>query len=120
MGHSCRGEEGGEAIVKLAILLVLPLAGCGLPGISTWEAHPYYEQATGQEVCCSFRVTSGRDVAQAALDATRNVDGSLTIHYTESGVSAAAPLNANASAVVATAGAVSNVAVSAAKFSLKP
>lgn len=106
--------------MKLAILLALPLAGCGLPGISTYEIHPYYEQATGQEVCCAVRVTSGRDVQQATIDVTKSADGSITAHYTESGVSATAPLAANASAVVATAGAVSNVAVTAAKLAIKP
>lgn len=107
--------------MKAAIaLLCCALAGCGLPGISTYDIHPYYEQATGQEVCCAVRVTSGRDVQNATIDVTKSPDGTITAHYTESGVGATAPIAANASAVSSVAGAVSQAAITAAKFSLKP
>ena len=93
-------------IRALLCLAPLALAGCGLPGISTYDIHPYYEQATGQEVCCAVRVTSGRDVQNATIDVTKSPDGTITAHYTESGVGATQPIQANASAVSSVAGAV--------------
>lgn len=96
------------------------MTGCGFPGISTYDIHPYYEAATGQEVCCAAVITSGRDVSSATVDITKTADNTVTVHFTEAGVSATAPIAANAVTASAVSGAFSDAVVSAAKFSLKP
>lgn len=103
-----------------ALLCLMPLALSGCIGISTYEIHPYYETSTGQEICCAVSIRSGRDVQNAAVDVVKYPDGTITAHYTESGVSASAPIAANAVTASAVAGAVTAAANVAAKFSPKP
>jgi hypothetical protein len=105
--------------ILIAILMSCVLVeGCA--GISTYDIHPYYEAATGQEVCCAAVISSGRDVASATVDITKSPDNTITVHFSETGVNATAPIAAHAVTASAVAGAISNVAVTAAKFSLKP
>lgn len=99
-----------------AALVLLALSLCSCAGISTYDVHPYYDAVTGQEVCCAAVITSGRDVASATVDVTKYADGTVTVHYAESGVSATLPIAANAVTASAVAGAVSNAAISAAKI----
>jgi len=99
-----------------AALVLLAMTLCSCAGISTYDIHPYYEPATGQEVCCAAVITSGRDVASATVDVTKAADGALTVHYTETGVNATSPIAANAVTASAVAGAISNTAISAAKI----
>ena len=99
-----------------AALVLMALTLCSCAGISTYDIHPYYEAATGQEICCAVLITSGRDVGSATVDVTKAADGSGSWHYTETGVNATSPIAANAVTASAVAGAVSNVAVSAAKI----
>lgn len=98
----------------LVLLGVFACAGCA--GISTYDVHPYYDAATGQEVCCAAVITSGRDVASATVDVTKYADGTVTVHFAENGVNATAPIAANAVTASAVAGAISNTAISAAKI----
>lgn len=95
-------------------LLAMTLCSCA--GISTYDIHPYYEAATGQEICCAVLITSWRDVASATVDVTKSADGSGTWHYAETGVNATSPIAANAVTASAVAGAISNTAISAAKI----
>ncbi|MGX6999937.1 hypothetical protein [Caballeronia sp. KNU42] len=99
-----------------AALVLMALTLCSCAGISTYDVRPYYDAATGQQVCCSAVITSGRDVASATVDVTKYADGTVTVHFAENGVNATAPIAANAETASAVAGAVSNVAVSAAKI----
>jgi hypothetical protein len=103
----------------IAIAACTLVSGCGFPGISTYNIHPYYEPATGDEVCCAAVITSGRDVSSATVDVIKTAD-TVTVHFTETGVSATAPIAANAVTASAVSGAFSNAVISAAKFSLKP
>lgn len=98
----------------IRLLPLLLLTACA--GISTYDVHPYYETATGQEVCCAVLITSGRDVGSATVDVTKAADGSVTAHYAETGVNATSPIAANAVTASAVAGAISNTAISAAKI----
>jgi hypothetical protein len=107
-------------MTRLALLLCVLLSACGFPGISTYDIHPYYEQATGQEVCCAVKVTSGRDVQSATIDVTKSPDGSITAHYTETGANASAPIAANGVTASAVSGAVTTAIDAGLKFSLKP
>ena len=104
--------------ILIAILMACVVAeGCA--GISRYDIHPYYEQATGQEVCCAAVITSGRDVANATVDVTKSPDNSVTLHFTETGVSAAAPIAANGATATAVAGVVSNAVTNATDAALK-
>lgn len=95
-------------------------SGCGTPGISTYNIHPYYEPATGQEVCCAAEITSGRDVSSATVDVTKTADNTVTVHFTETGVVATAPIAAVGKPVASVADALGDFAVTAGKYALKP
>jgi hypothetical protein len=102
--------------VKAALLCFAPFALSGCIGLSSYDIHPYYETATGQETCCAVTIHSGRDVQSATVDVTKYADGTIVAHYTENGVSASAPISANAVTASAVAGAVTQSAITAAKF----
>lgn len=70
--------------------------------------------------CCEFRALDWRDIGSLNIDANKAADGSIVVHYSATAIGATAPLTAQGAAVSNVATAVSNVAVSAAKFSLKP
>jgi hypothetical protein len=109
----------GPALIAMVVACVLA-SGCGAPGISTYNIHPYYEQATGQEVCCAAVITSGRDVSSATVDVTKTADNTVTVHFTETGVVATAPIAAIGKPVASVADALGDFAVTAGKYSLKP
>jgi hypothetical protein len=113
-GRSRSALDNPIVIRAALVLLAASLAGCA--GISTYDIHPYYEPATGQEVCCAAVITSGRDVASATVDVTKTAEGAVTVHYTETGVSATLPIAANAVTASAVAGAISSTAISAAQI----
>lgn len=104
--------------VAVYLATCVSMAGCGFPGISTYDIHPYYEPATGQEVCCAAVITSGRDVSSASVDVTKTADNAVTVHFTETGVSASAPTAANAATASAVAGVVTSATDAALKFYL--
>lgn len=104
--------------MKAAIaLLCCALAGCA--GQAEYQVRPFYSPDLHKMVCCEASVSSSRDIATVTVDAVKTGDD-YQIHFSESGVSASAPINANTAAVSAVAGAVTATANAAAQFSLKP
>lgn len=103
---------------RLALLLAFALTGCA--GISTYSVEPFTDPTTHKMICCRAVVQDGQDKASVTVNVTNNADGTFTLQFSETAVSASAPMAANAATASAVAGAVSNVAVTAAKFSLKP
>lgn len=103
-----------------ALLCLVPLALAGCAGTAHYTVEPFYEPTAQKLVCCRAEAFSGKDVSAVSFDLSMQPGGSITVHFTETGVGATAPIQANTAAVAAVAGAVSNVAVTAAKFSLKP
>jgi hypothetical protein len=101
-----------------ALLCLAPLALGACVGQAQYQVRPFYSPDLHKMVCCEAIVSSSRDIAAVSVDAVKTGDD-YRIHFEESGVSASAPINANTAAVSAVAGAVSNVAVTAAKFSIK-
>jgi hypothetical protein len=103
--------------VAAGAALALSLAACA--GQSTYDVRPFYSDQLGKMVCCEATVVSRRDVQSVTVDAVKTADD-YQIHFTETGVSATAPITANATIVSAVAGAVTSAANAAAQFSLKP
>ncbi|WP_432734693.1 hypothetical protein [Ralstonia solanacearum] len=64
--------------------------------------------------------SNSKDIASLSFDLATQPDGIVTVHFSESGVGATAPIQANTAAVSAVAGAVTATANAASKFSLKP
>ena len=101
----------------VALLCLAGLSGCA--GQSEYDVRPFYSPDLHKMVCCAASVSSSRDIATVTVDAVKTGDD-YQIHFSESGVSSSAPINANTAAVSSVAGAVTAVATTAAKFSLKP
>jgi hypothetical protein len=104
-------------IRALLCLALLALAGCA--GEATYDVRPFYDAASKQVICCAATIANGKDISSVTVHVQKTADGYL-LDFAETGVGATAPIAANTAAVTAVAGAVSNVAVTAAKFSLKP
>lgn len=92
------------------------LSGCA--GQATYQVRPFYSPDLHKMVCCEASVSSSRDIATVTVDAVKT-GGDYQIHFSETGVSASAPINANTAAVSAVAGAVTATANAAAKLSIK-
>lgn len=100
----------------LACAAGMALAGCA--GQATYSVRPFYSEDLRAMVCCEASVSSSRDIATVTVDAVKTGDD-YQIHFSETGVSASAPINANTAAVSAVAGAVTATANAAAKLSIK-
>lgn len=107
-------------MIRLA--LTLPLVGLlgACAGAARYSVTPFYEPELGRMVCCRAEAFSGKDVGSVTFDLSMQPDGSITVHFAESGVVATSPLAAQNAAISSVATAASNVAISASKFSLKP
>jgi len=98
-------------------LFCLALAGLGgCAGTAHYTVEPFYEPTAQRLVCCRAEAFSGKDVSAVTFDLSMQPGGTITVHFTETGVGATAPLTAQGQTVGAVAGAISNTAISAAKI----
>ena len=97
----------------LACAAGMALAGCA--GQATYSVRPFYSEDLRAMVCCEASVSSSRDIATVTVDAVKT-GNDYQIHFSETGVSATAPITAQSQTVGAVAGAISNTAISAAKI----
>lgn len=95
-------------------MAVAALGGCA--GTAHYTVAPFYDAGAQRMVCCRAEAFSGKDVSAVTFDLSMQPDGSITVHFTEQGVGATAPIQANTAAVSAVAGAISNAAISTAKI----
>lgn len=102
---------------RLVLALLLCLTGCA--GQAAYSVKPFYSPDLKKMVCCEATVLSRRDVQSVTVDAVKTGDD-YQIHFTETGINATAPIAAAGVTASAISSAVSNVAITAAKFSLKP
>ena len=101
-------------MIRAALACVaVALSGCA--GQATYQVRPFYSPDLHKMVCCEASVSSSRDIASVTVDAVKTGDD-YQIHFSETGVSASAPINAQSQTVGAVAGAISNTAISAAKI----
>lgn len=98
----------------LAGAAALALAGCA--GTAHYVVQPFYDATAQRMVCCRAEAFSGKDVAAVTFDLSMQPGGSITVHFTEQGVGAAAPIEAQSKSVTAVAGAVSSAAAAVAKL----
>ena len=98
----------------LACVAVVALGGCA--GTAHYTVAPFYDGTAQRIVCCRAEAFSGKDVAAVTFDLSMQPGGSITVHFTEQGVGATAPIIAQSQTVGAVAGAISNTAISAAKI----
>lgn len=90
-----------------AALLALVLTGCA--GEATYDVRPFYDQASKQVLCCAASITNGKDISSVTVHVQKTPDG-YALDFSETGVGATAPINAQSQSVSAVAGAVSNAA----------
>jgi hypothetical protein len=98
----------------LACACAIALAGCA--GTAHYSVSPFYEPALGRMVCCRAEATNSKDISSLQFDLAEQPGGAVTVHFTEMGVVATAPIKAEGATTTAVAGAVSNAAISAAKI----
>ena len=101
-----------------ALALLLPRAGCA--GQAAYSVRPFYEEHLQRMVCCEAMASNSKDIASLSFDLVTQSDGVVTVHFSEAGVGATAPIKADTTAVSAVASAVTATANAASKFSLKP
>lgn len=101
----------------LALLVTIALSGCA--GTARYSVKPFYEPNTKKIVCCEASAFSAKDIASLTFDLSMLPDSTVTVHFSESGVSASLPMTANAQTASAVAGAVSNAVTNATDAALK-
>ena len=98
----------------LAVLLASAVAGCA--GTASYSVRPFYEPTTKQLVCCEAIAVNSKDISSLSFDLSMQPGGSVAVHFIESGVGATAPITAQGQVTTSVAGAVSNAAAAAIKF----
>lgn len=101
--------------LALALLLAGALSACA--GTAHYTVSPFYDQAAQRLICCRAEAFSGKDVAAVTFDLSMQPSGAITVHFTEQGVGATAPIQAQGVTTSAVAGAVSNAAAAVIKLS---
>jgi hypothetical protein len=100
---------------KLAVaLLCCALAGCA--GTATYSVEPFYQPDLKQMVCCRASAQNGKDISSLTFDLSMTPGNTITVHFSELGVGATAPITAQSQATTAIAGAVSSAAAAAIKL----
>jgi hypothetical protein len=102
-------------MIRAALALCLLLCGCA--GTASYAVRPFYEPNTKQMVCCEAIAINSKDVGALSFDLSTQPGGAVTVHFTENGVGATAPMTAQGAVVSNVAGAVSNAAAAIIKVS---
>ncbi|WP_331693465.1 hypothetical protein [Pandoraea sputorum] len=95
--------------VAVACVAGLMLAGCA--GTARYEVRPFYD-AAGRLVCCQASVSSSKDVGAVTVRVTNTTEG-FTLDFTETGVSASAPITAGGGIASSITSAVTSAAAAA-------
>lgn len=98
----------------LAGACAIALAGCA--GTAHYSVAPFYQPELGRMVCCRAEATNSKDISSLQFDLAEQPGGAVTVHFTETGVGATAPIKAEGATTTAVAGAVSNVATAVIKL----
>lgn len=107
-------------MIRLALACAaLPMLGA-CAGSAHYTVEPFFNPGAQRLICCRAEAYSAKDVTSVTFDLSMQPSGSVTVHFTEQGVGATAPIQANTAAISAVAGAVTSAANAAAQFSLKP
>lgn len=100
--------------LALAPLLASALSACA--GTAHYTVSPFYEPELGRMVCCRAESTNSKDISSLQFDLEEQPGGAVTVHFTETGVGATAPIQAQGITTSAVAGAVSNAAAAVIKL----
>jgi hypothetical protein len=98
----------------LALSLAGLLGGCA--GTASYSVEPFYEMNLGKMVCCRAVAENSKDISSLQFDLATEQNGTVTVHFSEAGVGATAPITAQGAVTSSVAGAISNTAITAAKF----
>jgi hypothetical protein len=98
-----------------AALLALCLTGCA--GTATYSVKPFYEPNLQKMVCCEAIAFNGKDISTLSFDLTTSVEGVVTVHFSETGVGATAPVTAQGAVISNVANAAGQAAAAIVKLS---
>lgn len=99
-----------KVLITLTCLLL-----CGCAGVASYSIKPFYDPISQRVICCEANVTNGKDIASITVDVSKTGDN-YALHLHERGVNASSPIEEQSKTVSSVAGAVSNVAETAAKL----
>ena len=98
-------------------LLCFALAGLGgCAGTAHYTVEPFFEPTSQKLVCCRAEAFSGKDVSAVTFDLSMQPGGTITVHFTETGVGATAPLTAQGAVISNVATAAGNTAAAIVKL----
>lgn len=101
-------------IRALLCLAAIGLGGCA--GTAHYTVEPFYEPTTQTLVCCRAEAFSGKDVSAVSFDLAMQPGGSITVHFTETGVGATQPITAQGAVISNVAEAAGNTAAAIVKL----
>lgn len=98
-----------------ALLCLAPLALAGCAGTAIYSVQPFYEPNTGKIICCQATAQNGKDISSLTFDLSMSPGNTMTVHFSELGVGATAPLTAQGAVISNVATAVGNTAAAVIK-----
>jgi hypothetical protein len=99
-----------------ALLCLAPLALSACAGVATYSVQPFYESNTGKVICCQATARNGKDISSLTFDLSMAPNNTMTVHFSETGVGATAPLTAQGAVISNVATAVGNTAAAIVKI----
>lgn len=104
-------------MIRAALACAAGLALSGCAGTASYAVKPFYEPVMGRLVCCEAIALNSKDISSLSFDLSMQPGGAVTVHFTESGVGATAPITAQGQVTSAVADAVANAAAAAIRLS---
>jgi hypothetical protein len=96
------------------VLLAASLSGCA--GQAAYSVRPFYEPNLQKMVCCEAIALNSKDIATLDFDLSIETSGTVTAHFTETGVGATAPVTAQGAVISNVATAAGNAAAAIIKL----
>lgn len=103
--------------MKAAALCLMALSLGGCAGTASYSVEPFFEPNLNKMVCCRASAANSKDISSLQFDLATEQNGTVTVHFNETGVGATAPITAQGQVTTAVAGAVSNAAAAVIKLS---
>jgi hypothetical protein len=99
-----------------AALVICAAALSGCAGQAAYSVKPFYEPNLKTMVCCEAIALNSKDIATLQFDLSIAPAGTVTAHFTETGVGATAPVAAQGAVISNVATAAGNAAAAIVKL----
>jgi hypothetical protein len=103
-------------MIRAALVLCAVVALPGCAGQAAYSVKPFYEPNLNAMVCCEAIALNSKDIATLQFDLSIAPAGTVTAHFTETGVGATAPTAAQGAIISNVATAAGNTAAAIIKL----